>query len=94
MSRLIDPTWRSRAPRLRHVAPFDGMRGFGTGARVLARDLFAEGRERAGETAAKAEAGIDTAAGALAPVARFVRKRPVASLAIAVAAGWLIARKR
>lgn len=29
MSRLIDPTWRSRAPRLRHVAPFDGMRGFG-----------------------------------------------------------------
>ncbi len=79
------------APAAQQVC--DGMRGFGTGARVLARDLFAEGRERAGETAAKAEAGIDTAAGALAPVARFVRKRPVASLATAVAPGWLIERE-
>lgn len=72
----------------------DGVRGFCTGARVLGRDLFSEGRERVGETAARAEAGIDEAAGALAPVARFVRERPVATLAIAVAAGWLIARKR
>lgn len=72
----------------------DGVRGFGTGARVLGRDLFSEGRERASETAAKAEAGIDKAAGALAPVARFVRERPVASLAIAVAAGWLLSRRR
>lgn len=69
----------------------DGVRCFGTGARVLGRDLFSEGRERASETAA---VGMDKAAGALAPVTRFVRERPVASLAIAVAAGWLLSRRR
>lgn len=29
MPKLIDPDWVSRAPKLRHVAPFDGIRGFG-----------------------------------------------------------------
>jgi len=29
MPKLIDREWVSKAPRLRHVAPFDGIRGFG-----------------------------------------------------------------
>lgn len=57
----------------------------------LARDATERLQAGAGEGLAVAAAA---ARDALAPAQRFVRERPIAALAIAFAAGWLLAPKR
>ena len=39
MSKIIDRGWSSRAPKLRHVAPFDGIRGVGVIAVMASHSL-------------------------------------------------------
>jgi ElaB/YqjD/DUF883 family membrane-anchored ribosome-binding protein len=69
----------------------EDLRGLGDAAARLARDALGQARSGATDGVESLSA---VARDALAPAERFVRERPVAALAIAFAAGWLLARRR
>jgi len=56
-------------------------------------DSGAADRLRESATAA-VDAAADLARDAVVPARRFVNERPIAALAIAFAAGWLLAKRR
>ncbi|HET7844082.1 MAG TPA: hypothetical protein VFL14_08025 [Xanthomonadales bacterium] len=67
------------------------LRDIRDGVAKLARDATDRLQAGAGEGVA---AATGLARDALAPAQRFVRERPIAALAIAFAAGWLLAPRR
>jgi len=69
----------------------EDLRDLGDAAAKLARDAIGQARNGASDGV---ESLSTVARDALAPAERFVRERPVAALAIAFAAGWLLARRR
>jgi ElaB/YqjD/DUF883 family membrane-anchored ribosome-binding protein len=69
----------------------EDLRELGDAASRLARDAL--GQARAGATDG-VESISAVARDVLEPAERFVRERPVAALAIAFAAGWLLAPRR
>ena len=69
----------------------EDLRAVRDGVTTFARDAVDQVQDGAGDGI---EAATAMARDALAPAERFVRERPVAALAIAFAAGWLLGSRR